>query len=156
MAKQWKFSPSALGWYLVGVDYPNAPDDLLDVPTELWASLQGKPLEVGPDGMPREKVLTPPTQEQRKAALLAAVDEHLNAAARARGYDDRNTFYMRAAATGSPFQTEGIAFALWMDAVYAKCYEVLAAVQSGAITEPTREELLALLPVLTLPITQGA
>jgi hypothetical protein len=44
-----------------------------------------------------------------------------------------------------------MAFATWMDAVNAKCYEVLAQFQAGVIAEPTWDELLVMLPVLELP-----
>lgn len=92
-----------------------------------------------------------PPFKERQAALLVEVDKHLNAAARAKGYDSRNSFYMRAAVPGSPFHAEGVAFATWMDSVYAKCYEVLAQVLASEIPEPTAAELLAMLPVLQLP-----
>ncbi|SEF19458.1 hypothetical protein SAMN03159371_00142 [Variovorax sp. NFACC28] len=49
-----------------------------------------------------------------------------------------------------------MAYAIWMDAVNAKCYEVLALYLAGEIAEPTRAELLAMLPALTLPDQQGA
>lgn len=89
--------------------------------------------------------------EQRAAALLVKVDEHLNAAARAKGYDSIITAALRAALTNSPFHAEGVAFGTWMDAVYAKCYEVLAQVKADEIAEPTTDELLAMLPALQLP-----
>lgn len=91
-----------------------------------------------------------PTFEQREALLLVAVDEHLNAAARLKRYDSIGTAALRAGYPG-PFRAEGLAFATWMDAAYAKCYEVLAKVQVGEMAEPTRDELIAMLPVLVLP-----
>jgi len=151
MAKQWKFSPSRLGWYLGGVAYQNVPDDLVDVPAKTWAALQGKSIEVGPDGMPRERVAPPPTFDERKAALLAAVDAHLNAAAKAKGYDSIMNAALRAALPNSPFHADGVAFGTWMDQVYAKCYEVLAQVQGGEIEEPAKDVLLRMLPLLELP-----
>jgi hypothetical protein len=92
-----------------------------------------------------------PTLEQRKAALLGAVDAHLNAAATAKGYDSILAAALRAALPISLFHAEGVAFGTWMDAVYAKCYDVLAQVLSGEIEEPTKDELIAMLPVLQLP-----
>jgi len=119
--------------------------------------LIGKQIEVDSGGQPREKVAQPPTFERRKEALLAAVDAHLNGAARARGYDDIRTAVTYAEEPAVPkFQAEGQAMRAWRSLVYAKCYEVLAAVQSGAMTEPTQEQLLKLLPVLNLPEPQGA
>lgn len=92
-----------------------------------------------------------PTFEQRKAVLLAAVDAHLNAAAKAKGYDSIITAALRAALPASPFHDEGVAFGTWMDLVYAKCYEVLAQVQANAIAEPDEAQLIAMLPALQLP-----
>lgn len=92
-----------------------------------------------------------PTLEQRQAALLSAVDAHLNAAARARRYDSIINAALRAALPASPFHAEGVAFGTWMDAVYAKCYQVLAQVQANEIAEPDEAQLIAMLPVLQLP-----
>lgn len=92
-----------------------------------------------------------PTFEQRKVALLAAVDAHLNAAARAKGYDSIITAALRAALPVSPFHDEGVAFGTWMDLVYAKCYQVLAQVQANEVAEPDEAQLIAMLPVLQLP-----
>lgn len=92
-----------------------------------------------------------PTLDQRQAALLSAVDAHLNAAARARRYDSIINAALRAALPASPFHAEGVAFGTWMDAVYAKCYQVLAQVQAGEIAEPDEAQLIAMLPPLQLP-----
>ncbi|PZQ77938.1 MAG: hypothetical protein DI563_01915 [Variovorax paradoxus] len=146
MAQRWKFSPSMLGWYLVGLDYPNAPDDLVDVPAETWQVLQGKQIEAGPDGMPREWTAPAPTEEEIRTSLLAAVDARLNTAAQARGYDSIVTAALRAALPSSPFHAEGVAYGTWMDQTYAHCYAVLAQVQAGERPIPTEAELMAELP----------
>lgn len=92
-----------------------------------------------------------PTLDQRKAELLAGVEAHMNAAARLKGYDSIINASLRAALPASRFHAEGLAFGTWMDAVYAKCYDVLAEVIAGHIAEPTLEQLLAMLPALELP-----
>lgn len=92
-----------------------------------------------------------PTFDERKAILLAAVDAHLNAAARAKGYDSILSASLRAALPASAFHAEGVAFGTWMDDTYAKCYDVLAKVQAEEISEPTQAELIAMLPALVLP-----
>lgn len=97
-----------------------------------------------------------PTLEQRAAALLVEVDAHLNNAARAKGYDSIVTAALRAALPASPFHAEGVAFGNWMDAVYAKCYQVLALVKAGAMHEPDKQQLIAMLPPLHLPESKGA
>lgn len=106
--------------------------------------LQPLPVEPEPEPAPI------PTLEQRAAVLLRSVDTYLNLAARAKGYDSIITAALRAGYPG-PFHDEGMAFAIWMDSVYAKCYELLAQVRGGAIAEPTASQLIAMLPVLVLP-----
>lgn len=91
-----------------------------------------------------------PTAEQRIAALLRVVDAHLNAGAATRRYDSITTASIRAGYPG-PFHDEGVAFATWMDATYARCYEILAQWEAGEIAEPTAAELIAMLPLLELP-----
>lgn len=146
-----RFSPSTLGWYPEHIEYQTLPADVVFVEDSLYDELWGKPIEAGPDGMPRELVAAPPSFDQRKAVLLAAVDAHLNAAAKAKGYDSIINAALRAALPASPFHDEGVAFGTWMDLVYAKCYEVLAQVQANEIAEPDVAQLIAMLPVLQLP-----
>jgi hypothetical protein len=92
-----------------------------------------------------------PTLEERAKVLLAGIDAHLNAAAQAKGYDNILSAAVRAALPNSPFHAEGVAFGTWMDAVYAQCYQALAAVKAQEMAEPSLDELLAMLPVLQLP-----
>lgn len=146
-----RFSPSTLGWYPEHTEYPNLPEDVFVVDNSLYELLFGKAIEVGPDGVPREVVAAPPSFDQRKAVLLAAVDAHLNAAAKAKGYDSILSASLRAALPTSPFHAEGVAFGTWMDAVYAQCYQVLAQVQANEIAEPDEAQLIAMLPALQLP-----
>ncbi len=145
-----RFSPSTLGWYPEHIEYLNLPDDIVDVPGDLYESLRGKLIEAGLDGLPREYVPPPPTFEQRAAALLAGVDEFMNAAARAKRYDDIRSAALRAGYPG-PFRDEGAAYATWMDSVYATCYQIMEQVQANEIPEPSLEQLLQMLPVLQLP-----
>lgn len=53
--------------------------------------------------------------------------------------------------SGSPkFDAEGEAFRKWRTACWTKCYELVAEVQEGKREIPTEEELIALLPKLTI------
>lgn len=144
------FSPSTAGWYCSDV-HGSIPADSVEVTETLYRSLLGKEVELDESGTPCEKEAEPPGFDQRKALLLAAVDEHLHTAAKARGYDSIINAALRAALPNSPFHAEGVALGEWMDQVYAKCYDVLTQVQTGAMAEPTQEQLLALLPVMNLP-----
>lgn len=82
---------------------------------------------------------------QRVSVLLARVDGVLNDAARKKGYDDIRSAALRAGYPG-PFHDEGAAFATWMDATYAACYQLLAQVQAGEIEEPDATALMNMLP----------
>jgi hypothetical protein len=73
------------------------------------------------------------------------VQARLDAAARAKGYDDIHSAALRAGYLG-PFHGEGVAFAAWMDQTWEACYAVLAAVQVGSRAVPTWEQLEAELP----------
>lgn len=93
--------------------------------------------------------LPPQTPEQQQAALTAAVQSHLDATARAKGYD---SLLSAVSYVGSPvFGSEAVVFRDWRDAVWGRCYEVEAAVQAGARPLPTVAEVIGELPGLVLP-----
>ena len=129
---------------------PACPDGFWPFATAGAWELRELPKDPDPETPPE------PTFEERAAALLGAVDRRMDAAARAKGYDNRNTFYMRAAVPGSPFHAEGLVFATWMDATYALCYHLMAQVKAGDIDEPNEAQLIAMLPTLNLPDSKGA
>lgn len=88
----------------------------------------------------------PPTTEQIVAGFVAAMEAHYDAVARVKNYDNRFTCALRAGYAG-PFQSEGQAFAIWMDGCNALAYSVLAEVQAGTRSQPTVAEFIAMLPV---------
>jgi hypothetical protein len=90
--------------------------------------------------------VVPPSPEQTRASLVTALDDHIDSVARAKGYDSRITAALRAGYL-SPWQAEGTAFGQWMDACYYKAYGIEA---SGVI--PTKEELIAAMPVMVWPL----
>jgi hypothetical protein len=79
--------------------------------------------------------------------LVIAIQNVLDTAAKAKGYDNIHSAALRAAFDG-PFKAEGIKFAIWMDSVWLFAYQLLDEVKSGAKPLPTKEELIAELPVL--------
>ena len=145
------YSAVTNGFYSAEIHGDKMPPDAIEVSSEVYDQCKGKDLVSSPDGPPMLRQPEPPNFEQRKGALLAAIDAHLNAAAKAKGYDSIINAALRAALPASPFHEEGVAFGTWMDAVYAKCYEVLAQVQANEIAEPDEAQLLAMLPELLLP-----
>lgn len=78
----------------------------------------------------------------------AAVQQHLDAAARARGYDDIRSAVTYAEEPAVPaFQAEGQALRAWRSRVWAACYGILAEVQAGTRSAPASvAELIGELP----------
>lgn len=99
-----------------------------------------------------DPVIPLPTADQIIATLTGAVQRHLDAAAQARNYDSILSLCSYAGSAHTKFGPEGRAGALWRDAVWAKCYAVLADVQAGLRTAPTADGLIAELPALVWPI----
>lgn len=95
---------------------------------------------------PTVAVSTPSVDE-----YIISVQEHLDEKAGERNYDGILSACTYATSTLHKFSVEGQACVAWRDAVWAKCYEVLGAVQSGLRQPPTVQELLSELPVMTWP-----
>lgn len=94
-----------------------------------------------------EGLRNPPlTNEQIVATFVANMERRYDAVAQAKHYDNRFTCALRAGYAG-PFQAEGQAFAVWMDACNAYGYQEMAKVQNGTRPMPTIEQLLSELPV---------
>ena len=92
-------------------------------------------------------------QEQNdiyKAAAAQAVQNMLDNAAKAKGYDSILSACSYAAYPNQ-FQAEGQEFVAWRGAVWAKCYEILAEVEAGVRPAPTVPELLAEIAATTTP-----
>lgn len=92
-----------------------------------------------------------PDPERIRLDLVTAVQAHLDATARERGYDGILSLASYAASTHPPFSAEGRAGLDWRDAVWGHCYQVLADVQAGNRAVPSAEELIAELPAMVWP-----
>ena len=87
------------------------------------------------------------TLEQMAKELEVGIQAHLNATAKAAGYDNIFTACTYADEPAvAKFQTEGAALRAWRSNVWAYCYTVLTAVQAKTRTVPTLAELIAELP----------
>lgn len=112
---------------------------------------QGKIIQADETGAPVLVFPPDPTQAELKASLSAAVQLHLDEAAKAAGYDDIKSAVTYADEPVVPqFQEEGRAFRQWRSLVWAHVAEVLAAVDAGERPMPTAADLLARLPARAL------
>lgn len=83
--------------------------------------------------------------------MTDAVQRHLDATAKTRNYDGILSLASYATSTNPTFAAEGQAGVAWRDAVWAYCYQALAAVQAQTRAVPTWEELKAELPAMVWP-----
>lgn len=87
-----------------------------------------------------------------KGRLGSALQEHMDSAARSRGYDDIQSAVTYAEETAvAQFQAEGLALRAWRSLVWAYAYSVMASVEEGSRAVPSPAELIAELPTLVWP-----
>lgn len=84
--------------------------------------------------------------------IAAVVQNKLDSAAQARGYDGILSAVSYKNSSVPRFADDATAFLDWRDTVWAYCYTVLAQVQAGLVQIPTAEEMLAGLPTLELTL----
>jgi hypothetical protein len=82
--------------------------------------------------------------------FAAAIQAHVDATAKARGYADGVALAGYSASTIPTWSAEAAAFIAWRDQVWLYASDKLAKVQSGQ-TAPTIEEFLAELPAIVWP-----
>jgi hypothetical protein len=139
---------------------PEMPSDAVEVTADQHADLlqkknQGWTLSVQSGQVIATETTVQLTPEQITQAKVDLVQNHLDAAAKARGYDSIVTAVTYADEPSAPrFQQEGQAFRAWRSAVWEKCYETLTAVKAGTESVPDDAALIAQLPALVLPDVQ--
>ncbi len=109
--------------------YHVIPNDAV-APAGLWDWAVGEAARLG-DDLQFEPGPPPPTPEQMQAAYTAAIEAHVEATARARGYTSAVSCATYAASTIPAWQAEGAAFVAWRDDVWTAALAMLAAVQAG-------------------------
>ena len=142
----------------IEIDNPDCkiPADAVEITPEQHAALlngqsSGKCIVADADGYPILQDPPPPTPEQIIAGFTVAVQQRLDDFARTRGYDGILSAATYATSTVPTFAAEGQYAVQIRDATWAKCYEILAAVEAGTKPVPTLDELTAELPVMTWP-----
>ena len=89
-----------------------------------------------------------------QSTFEAQVQSHLDAAAKAGGYDNIMTAVSYADEPSvAKFQADGKAFRAWRSQVWAYAYQALADVNAGTRETPTLEAFIAELPPLEVSIT---
>lgn len=96
---------------------------------------------------PTDEELTP---EQKGAKVTRSIQSLLDTTAQKLGYDSCLSVCSYVDTGVTKFDEEGDAFRKWRSAVWAKGYEIVAAVQAGTREIPTEEELFAELPKIEL------
>ena len=150
------YSKTTSGFYDTAIHGDNIPSDAVEITPAVHAALlegqsHGKAIIADVNGHPVLQDPPPPTAEQIIVQYAAAVQQHLDAFAKSRGYDGIMSAATYATSTVPKFAAEGQYAVEARDATWAKCYEILAAVESSSRTMPTLGELIAELPALVWP-----
>jgi len=146
------FHPSEGVW--IAIDDPS-PEILASYP----AGTQEIPPPPGPDHQWTGDAWVPPpapTPEEilheQMRALEAAVQAHIDATARARGYRHGDSAALHALDPRPEWAAEGAAFTAWRSAVWSFVYDWLARVQAGNAAPPEdAAALVAALPPMVWP-----
>lgn len=150
------YSKSTGGFYSAEIHGDAIPSDAVEITVEEHAALlegqsQGKRIQADANGKP---VLADPpatTPEQIIAQHTDGVQQHLDTFARTRNYDGILSAATYATSQVPKFKAEGQYAVEARDSTWAKCYEIMAAVEAGSRPMPTMDELLSELPVLAWP-----
>lgn len=117
----------------------------------LAAQSAGQLIEPDAAGRPVAVPPPPPSDAEIQAQLTAVVQRHLDAKAKALGYDNIFTAVTYAEEPSVPkFQADGLALRAWRSAVWAAGYALLADVQAGQAQVPSAEALVDSLPAFVL------
>jgi len=95
--------------------------------------------------------ISPKTNEQLMAEIVAAVQLRLDTTAQQKGYDNIFTLISYVDSTNPTFQAEGQAGLIWRDACWVKCLEIKNAVLAETRPMPTVEQVLSEMPVFAWP-----
>jgi diadenosine tetraphosphatase ApaH/serine/threonine PP2A family protein phosphatase len=92
-----------------------------------------------------------PATADPETTFAAAIQAHIDATARARGYADGVAVVSYKFSTVPAWAAEAAAFVEWRDAVWVYAYQQLAAVQTGARDMPDVATIIGELPAIGWP-----
>lgn len=149
-------SKTTRGFYDAAIHGDNMPADAVEITAEQHAALLagqslGRIIAADANGRPVLQDPPPLTYAQEVELFRSAIQQHLDAAAVAAGYDDIKTAVTYAEEPAVPkFQTEGQAFRAWRSLVWQYGYAQLDAILAGERERPPIGEFIAELPELVL------
>jgi hypothetical protein len=131
----------------------------VDAPTADYTKVvyEGAPVNVG-GNWTQVWIVRDATDAEEAAALSdiqadyeRAIQDHLDATARLRGYDSILSACSYASGTHPKFGPEGQACLAWRSSVWEKAFEIMSAVKDGTRPLPTLAQVFAELPEMVWP-----
>jgi|GEM_PF-2441115 hypothetical protein len=92
-----------------------------------------------------------PSLSEVQNMMADAVQAHMDAVVAERGYGSILAATSYASSSIAQWAEEAEAAIAWRDAVWVACYDVIAAVRAGTRSIPSKDELVAELPVMKWP-----
>lgn len=97
------------------------------------------------------RAVTPPPAAPTITDFESAIQGHIDAAARIRGYTSGLSLVSYLSSTNPTWAAEAAAFLPWRDAVWAYVYQQLALVQAAQRVQPTPSAFIDELPAIVWP-----
>ena len=137
-------------------EYPTVTQydsDHIAVPINIIETIKDNPLEAKQIVWECDILIVPfvPAGLNSQAVYIKTVQAVLDAKVQEREYYGILSACTYVTSNDVTFRAEGQACVAWRDAVWKKCYEILAMMQEGRIPIPTINELLQELPGLIWP-----
>lgn len=139
-----------LAFYDSAIHGAGIPPEAVEISDDQWQELLDHP---GRRRLLNGEVVLhePPPRVATQSDYRRSIQAHIDAAAQARQYDSGASCASYAASTVPAWAAEAQAFIAWRDAVWAHAYAEMAKVEAGQRAQPSVEEFLAELPVMTWP-----
>jgi hypothetical protein len=129
------------------VPNPLIPADAVELTEDQYQGLIGQTLDWSGSGAPVVAAISAATlAAQAEALLSAAIQAHIDAPAKAWGYDDARSAVSYVGDPFPAFNAEGVAIQTFRSECWAMAREVQQEVLAGERAMPTVAEMLALLP----------